>query len=475
MMDNWQHILRLVEAGAGIQMDSRKVQAGDIFCAVPGVHTDGAQFIPHALAQGAAGVVVGPKARDAVPAGVPYAVVEDPLAALGELARLAWGKAGYPALVGVTGTNGKTTTTYLVEALLQRSGRRPGVMGTVACRWPGEEQPATMTTPDPITLHRILGRMAADGVDCVVLEVSSHALQQRRLAGLEVEVGVFTNLTQDHLDYHGTMDAYFAAKSRLFLDPASACRRAVVNADDPWGRKLLAARPDALTFGLQETADLRGCVRTMGLAGMDLELHWNGRTHSLHSPLVGMFNASNILAAIGVAIALDLPPAAWDALETAVGAPGRLQRIPHPRGVHVFVDYAHTPDALEKVCATLRALEPGRLLVVFGCGGDRDAGKRPLMGAAAARYAHVVVVTSDNPRSEDPEAIIDAIMPGLAGAPQVVQEVDRRQAIARALAEARPGDAVLIAGKGHERVQILGNQTIPFSDVQVAQELAQCT
>ncbi|MDK2873153.1 MAG: UDP-N-acetylmuramoyl-L-alanyl-D-glutamate--2,6-diaminopimelate ligase [Desulfomicrobiaceae bacterium] len=472
-MDDLRQIEDLVRRGARLCSHSGQVTAGDVFIALPGTHVDGARFVPDAVSRGAVAVVT---ARGvAVPAGVLHAEVENPAQTLGELARIAYGGAGYPCVVGITGTNGKTTTTYLVEAILAASGRKVGVVGTVACRWPGNEAPSSMTTPDVLTLHQTLGRMARDGVDTVVLEVSSHALHQNRLAGIAVEIGVFTNLTQDHLDYHHTMEEYFAAKALLFHAQGKACRLAAINADDPWGRRLAQSRPDAVTFGLAEHADVRGCVQRMDLTGMRLAMTWQGRRWEVASPLVGAYNAQNLLAAQTVGLLLGLDPNTFAvALEHAGGAPGRLERVPHPRGVHVFVDYAHTPDALDKVCATLRAVGKGRLIVVFGCGGDRDPGKRPLMGEAVARHAHVAVVTSDNPRSEDPEAIIDAVMPGLAQAPRVLRESDRRTAIALALAEARPGDAVLIAGKGHESVQIIGQRRLPFSDVAVARELAAC-
>ncbi len=476
-MDKLAQVVALVRAGAAVCSHSGQVTPGGVFVAVPGTAVDGTRFVPEAVARGAVAVVVARDRLVAVPAGVVLAAVDDPREALGVLAAAAYGGEGYPRLVGITGTNGKTTTSYLVEAILRAAGKRVGVLGTVACRWPGQSLPAAMTTPDTLTLHHLLGQMQQAGVDTAVLEVSSHALHQHRLAGLMVEVGVFTNLSQDHLDYHQTMEEYFAAKARLFLHPQHRCQQAAINADDPWGQRLLASRPEALSFGLRSEAAMRGRVVHMDLSGMRLEMQWGGTRWEVTSPLVGAYNAENLLAAQAAGLLLGLSPEDFPAaLAKAQGAPGRLERVPHPRGVHVFVDYAHTPDALDKVCATLRTVSgEGRLIVVFGCGGDRDASKRPRMGEAVARHADVAVVTSDNPRSEDPQAIINAIMPGLAAAPRVLREADRRVAIGLALAEARPGDAVLIAGKGHETVQIVGQERLPFSDVVVATELAQCS
>lgn len=472
-MDKLQQIEDLVRRGAGLRSHSGQVTAGDVFVALPGTRVDGARFVSHAVSRGAVAVVTARGVE--VPSGVLHAEVDNPAQTLGALAQIAYGGAGYPRVVGITGTNGKTTTTYLAEAILAACGHKVGVVGTVACRWPRHETPASMTTPDILSLHQLLGRMAHDGVDTAVLEVSSHALHQNRLAGIAVEVGVFTNLTQDHLDYHHTMEEYFTAKALLFQVQGKACRWAAVNIDDPWGQRLAQIRPDAVTFGMAAHAVLRGSVQRMDLSGMCLATCWKGRRWEVVSPLVGDYNAQNLLAAQAVGLVMGLDPDTFaPALAGACGAPGRLERVSHAGGVHVFVDYAHTPDALDKVCATLRTVGNGRLIVVFGCGGDRDPGKRPRMGEAVARHAHVAVVTSDNPRSEDPEAIIEAIMPGLARAPRVLREPDRRAAIALALAEAQPGDAVLIAGKGHESVQIIGQERLPFSDVAVARELVAC-
>jgi UDP-N-acetylmuramoyl-L-alanyl-D-glutamate--2,6-diaminopimelate ligase len=331
--------------------------------------------------------------------------------------------------------------------------------------------PSTLTTPDCLSLHELIGRMAADGVECVVMEMSSHALDQDRVAGLPVEVGVFTNLTQDHLDYHGDMEHYFAAKERLFLDAGAGCLHGLVNLDDGYGRRLKARRSDLLGFGIDATdAGLRGEIRESGTWGMDLVMHYEGRSWNVRTGLVGRHNVMNLLAAAGAGLLLGLAPEQLECLSSATGAPGRLERVPNSRGLDIFVDYAHSPDALEKVSVALKAMGFARLITVFGCGGDRDATKRPLMGQAVARHADMVVLTSDNPRTEDPESILDQIEPGLSQAARVLREADRRKAICLAIHAMRPGDALLIAGKGHEDYQIVGTEKRHFSDFEVVRE-----
>jgi UDP-N-acetylmuramoyl-L-alanyl-D-glutamate--2,6-diaminopimelate ligase len=328
-----------------------------------------------------------------------------------------------------------------------------------------------MTTPDCLSLHEIIGRMVRDNVDALVMEVSSHALDQERTAGLPMDIGVFTNLTQDHLDYHGDMERYFTAKSRLFLDDPARCHKGIVNIDDAYGRRLKDLRPDLLGFGLEsEDAGLQGEILGADATGMRLGINHGGQRWELSTGMVGRHNAYNLLSAVGAGLLLGLAPEECQALSAAKGAPGRLERVPNERGLHIFIDYAHTPDALEKVSSALREMGFKRLITVFGCGGDRDATKRPLMGQAVARYADAVVVTSDNPRSEDPETILDQIEPGLIGALQVMREVDRRKAIALAVGMMQPKDALLIAGKGHEDYQIIGTEKRHFSDFEVVRE-----
>jgi UDP-N-acetylmuramoyl-L-alanyl-D-glutamate--2,6-diaminopimelate ligase len=466
-----ENVLDMLRNGTGLRTHSARVQAGDVFVALSGTRVDGARFIDDALSRGARVVVHGPEASVTPREGVAYLSVADPARTLGVLARAAFGtESRLPRVIGVTGTNGKTTTAHLIHHLLRENGISAGLIGTVRCSWPGTDIPASMTTPDCLSLHELVGRMTRDGVDCLVMEVSSHALDQQRLAGLPVEVGVFTNLTQDHLDYHGDMERYFEAKARLFLG-AEPCARGLVNMDDAYGRRLKAERPDLLGMGVDAgDAELRAEIMSFGTWGMHLAVAHGDRRLELKTGLVGRHNASNLLSAVGAGLLLGLDFGAMECLGRAVGAPGRLERVPNDRGLDIFVDYAHTPDALEKVCVALKAMGFARLITVFGCGGDRDATKRPLMGRVVARHADVAVVTSDNPRTEHPESILDQIEPGLRGAGTVLREVDRRTAIGLAIDAMRPGDALLIAGKGHEDYQIVGTEKRHFSDFEAVQE-----
>lgn len=464
-------IVDMLEHGAGLYSHSGKVRPGGVFVAMPGSRVDGARFIDEAVARGAR-VVVHAQGAPARPVeGVCFVAVPNPVRTLGVLARTALGtKDRMPRVVGVTGTNGKTTIAYLLEYLLARNGVRAGLMGTIGCSWNGHFEPASMTTPDCLSLHGTIRRMVDDQVECVVMEVSSHALDQDRIAGVPVDVGVFSNLTQDHLDYHRTMDAYFAAKARLFWDLERRCAKGAVNVDDPRGRELLAGRDDLLGYGLDVPAELHGTVLDSGPRGMRLAMRYAGQSWELRTGLVGRHNASNLLACQGAGLLLGLTPEQMLVLADAPGAPGRLERVPNSRQLDIFIDYAHTPDALEKVAAALKAMGFARLITVFGCGGDRDATKRPLMGQAVARHADIAILTSDNPRTEDPESILDQVAPGLTEAPQVLREVDRRKAIGLAIERMHPGDALLIAGKGHEDYQIIGTTKTHFSDFEVVRE-----
>ncbi|ABM27759.1 UDP-N-acetylmuramoyl-L-alanyl-D-glutamate--2,6-diaminopimelate ligase [Nitratidesulfovibrio vulgaris] len=464
-----------------IRTDSRRVGPGDVFVAVPGVAVDGAAFITQAVAQGATMVVCRADGLQHLPeAAFAVAVHDDPRAALGALGQARYGTASLPfPVVGVTGTNGKTTITYLLEHLFASAGRRCGVLGTVSYRWPGHVETAPLTTPDCLQLHEMLGQMAGAGVDVAFMEVSSHALDQERVAGIRFAGAVLTNLTQDHLDYHGDMETYFNAKARLFRELPEVSKHCAVNADDPWGRRLLADLPGAVGFALtgapvSGTRHLHGEMLRCSTAGVHLRMHFEGRTWEVDSPLVGAHNASNLLAVQAVGLGLGLSPADFVHLENFTGVPGRLERITNDRGLDVFVDYAHTPDALVNVLRALRDVGFTRIVTVFGCGGNRDRTKRPLMGAAVAAHADVAVLTSDNPRHEDPLAIMEDVKPGLAGAREVVAEADRRKAIALALEMLRPGDALLVAGKGHEDYQQVGDRKLPFSDQQTIREILGC-
>ena len=472
--------------GVEVRSDSRAVARGDIFVAVPGVNEDGARFIPAAVEAGAAVVVCRPggpeqaAARNSVQAGGCRGVHhDDPREALWRLAEARWHTDDlHIKVLAVTGTNGKTTSTYLLERLFTDAGHKVGVLGTVSYRWPGHSEVAPLTTPDPLKVHSMLARMDAVGVDVAVMEVSSHAIDQQRVCGVPFAGAAFTNLTQDHLDFHKDMESYFKTKAKLFLELPKAEKAMAVNADDPWGRRLLELCPRALSFGLQQGPPRRrhlwGELLSAGTGGCHLRMHLEGRTWELRSPLVGAFNASNLLTVQALALETGLDPEQFTALESFTGVCGRLERVDNPQGLSVFVDYAHTPDALVNVLKALRGAGFKRIITVFGCGGNRDRSKRPLMGEAVARYADVAVLTSDNPRFEEPEAILQDVLPGLREAREVLVEVDRRAATAKALDMLDKDGALLIAGKGHEDYQIIQGVKHHYSDQEVVRELLHC-
>jgi UDP-N-acetylmuramoyl-L-alanyl-D-glutamate--2,6-diaminopimelate ligase len=457
-----------------LAVDSRMAVPGTLFAALPGTNVDGAEFAGQAVEQGAAAVLAGRQ----LALRVPVVVAGNPRLAFSLAAARFHGRPSEKLqLAGVTGTNGKTTTTYLVEQLSAARGLRAGVLGTVEVRWPGQRMAATHTTPESHELQALLARMADAGVQVAAMEVSSHALEQQRAAGCRFAAAAFTNLTRDHLDYHGTMEAYFEAKAKLFRELLPRGAPAVINIDDAYGRSLAeelraAARVRVLGFSARGNAEaeLRAERVQSGLQGVSFQL----QGVEVRSPLIGLHNVENLLTAMGLLHGLGAPLQDL-ARHTpgAAGAPGRLERVPDPKGGrNVFVDYAHTDDALARVLDALgsaagsRKSEAGsRLIVVFGCGGDRDRGKRPLMGEAAGRRADLTIATSDNPRTEDPLRILADVEPGLkkSGGRYRI-EPDRRSAIALALREARRGDAILIAGKGHERYQIVGQTKHDFDD-----------
>ncbi len=469
----------LARAVAAPTADSRQVPAGGVFVAVRGTAADGHDFLAAAWERGAGAVVVDreevfrresqrPENRSRT-----LCLVADSRRALAALAA-AW--YGYPArrlpLVGVTGTNGKTTVTHLLAYLLQQSGFRVGVVGTVSYRWPGVDEEAARTTPGPEKLQQLLARMVAAGVTHCIMEVSSHALDQERVAGLPFRLTVFTNLSHDHLDYHRDMEDYYRAKKKLFAGSWAAAVK-IVNRDDPWGSRLLGeVDPPVFACSCEEAAAYRATEISLTAAGSRFHLAAPGFQEWLESPLIGRFNVDNVLAAVAAADQLGCPAATIvREVSRLPQVPGRLERVPNGRQLHLFIDYAHTPDALEKVLLALRGCAARRrLLTLFGCGGDRDRQKRPRMGRLAQRYSDLVVVTSDNPRHEDPRAIIGDILAGMNDDGEVVVEPDRRQAIRRLLTVARAGDLVLIAGKGHEAYQEIGGRKLPFSDLQVVRE-----
>jgi UDP-N-acetylmuramoyl-L-alanyl-D-glutamate--2,6-diaminopimelate ligase len=446
---------------AALAYDNRLVRPGTLFFCVPGFTRDGHDFAPDAVARGAAALVV----ERPLDLGVPEVRVESVRAAMAPAAARFYGDPSSAlTMVGVTGTSGKTTTSFLVRALLEAAGIRTGMLGTVTSVVGGEERPVRHTTPEAIDLQCTLREMLDGGDRACAMEVSSHALELGRADAIDWDVAVFTNLSQDHLDFHPSMDAYFAAKRRLF---AAGPRVSVVNADDEHGRRLARELDGVVTYGLDAPdADVRATDVEIGFTGSRFRLG----DLTLSTPLVGAFNVSNCVAAVAVARALGVDDATIaDALPRIGRVPGRFEAVDEGQRFAVVVDYAHKPDALEKLLRAARELASGRVIIVFGAGGDRDRAKRPIMGAIAERLADAVVVTSDNPRSEAPEAIIGAILDGMQGEPE--WHVDRREAIAAAIEQARPGDVVLIAGKGHEQGQELaGGHKVPFDDVTVARE-----
>jgi UDP-N-acetylmuramoyl-L-alanyl-D-glutamate--2,6-diaminopimelate ligase len=464
---------------AGLTYDSRQVVPRGVFFALQGQHADGASFAGQAAARGAALIVA--QSPPPAGAGLPWIVVNDARRALAATAA-AWYR--HPSremqVVGITGTNGKTTTAYLTAAIFEAAGVRCGLLGTVTYRIGGQDREATRTTPEAPDVERLLREMADSGCGAAAIEVSSHALALHRADDIRFGAAVFTNLTREHLDFHRDMDAYFAAKKRLFdmLEPGAP---AVINVDDPRGSTLAGSVARPVTYGIDRPADITPGPLTFSLDGLRFDVRTPRGRLQVQSPLVGRPNVYNILAAIGVATALGLP---FDAIERGVASldrvPGRFQVVSSPADeITVIVDYAHTDDALRNLLEMARPLTRGRLLTVFGCGGDRDRSKRPLMGAVAARLSDVVILTSDNPRSEDPARIIEEIERGLAagaardpkkGRPPHVEIVDRRAAILKAVQMAQPGDLVLIAGKGHEKTQVIGDRVLPFDDAVVAAE-----
>jgi UDP-N-acetylmuramoyl-L-alanyl-D-glutamate--2,6-diaminopimelate ligase len=473
---------------ARLRDDSRLVEPGDLFFAVPGSKRDGRGFIEQALARGAHVIVSeaplpAAAARAAHP-GVAWVEVPSARKAVALMAARHFGAAGALCFTGVTGTNGKTTLTYLMEAILAAAGRRPAVVGTVSYRFADILVPAPNTTPGALFLQGLLAEMQAAGATDVSMEVTSHALDQDRVGGCRFRVAGLTNVTLDHLDYHGTMERYFGAKEILFRELLTADGVAVLFADREDGRRMRpAVNPAArvLTVSLDPAvaADVRVVEQHLGSAGTRARLATPWGPLELDSPLVGDFNLANLCLAAGMGLGHGLSPdVIAQGLARQRGVPGRLERVGNEAGVLCVVDYAHTPDALERALGALRPLTAGRLLVVFGCGGDRDPSKRPVMGQAAARLGDLAFVTSDNPRTEDPARIVEAIVDGvertgairlspatLAAAERgFVVEVDRRAAIRRAVNAARAGDTVLIAGKGHEDYQILGTEKVHFDD-----------
>ena len=469
---------------AGITSDSRSVREGDLFAALRGEQHDGHDFLEGAVRNGAVAVLVE-EADTSLP--ITQIVVPDTRAIAGKVADAFYGHpADVLSIIGVTGTNGKTTTTYLIDSILQSAGIQSGLLGTISYRHGGKCTTASHTTPEAIELHRYMREMVDEGATHCVMEVSSHALAQRRVDGCAFTVGIFTNLTQDHLDYHQTMESYSASKARLFDSLIAHDGWAVVNIDDRLGREMARGIPHRL---LRYTLEGDGGEITVRhkyftVDGIDAELDTPAGRVALSSPLIGEFNLSNIVAAVGCGIALGLERGAIEEGISSMGrVPGRLERVTSPHGFMVFVDYAHTADALERVLKSLAGVKRGRIITVFGCGGDRDRGKRAVMGEVAVRWSTLAIITSDNPRGEDPLSIIAEIEAGVAGARRYepgeaptsggyMVIPDRREAIVRAVELADEDDIILVAGKGHEDYQIVGDKRLPFDDrVELAKAL----
>jgi len=456
-----------------IAYDSRRVQKNGLFVAMRGEKVDGHDFMDQAVEKGASVILAE---REEKHLRATCVVVENTRTALADLSAIFYGRpAQRLKLAAVTGTNGKTTTSFLIKHICEKAGLRCGLIGTVRYEIGERVLPAIRTTPESLDLQELLAQIANAGCRAAAMEVSSHALAQDRTRGLEWNVAVFTNLTQDHLDFHGTMESYFESKAKLFTQLGQQGNKkkpiAVVNIDDRYGQQLLDKidkRVAIVTYGMGARADFRASNYRVEFGGTSYQLDARGKSYLVRVPLIGRFNVANSVAALAAAngLGVDLRAAVLS-LGKSPQVPGRLEMVPAKRKFQVFVDYAHTPDALANVLKTLRELQPQRLIVVFGCGGDRDRQKRPLMGEIVERHADYAIITSDNPRKEDPSRIVAAIEKGFRST-HFEKIVDRTEAINRAIALAQPRDIVLIAGKGHENYQEFADHTVPFDDIQVA-------
>jgi UDP-N-acetylmuramoyl-L-alanyl-D-glutamate--2,6-diaminopimelate ligase len=449
---------------SGVTADSRTVKLGDVFVAIAGGKTDGARFIDSAIAAGALAVVAERATATPLPAGIAVMRVANARRALASIAARFFPRQPR-TIAAITGTSGKTSVAAFTRQIWAANGHRAASIGTIGIVSPRGESYGALTTPDPVELHSSLDALAGEGVSHLAIEASSHGLDQYRLDGLRIAAAAFTNITRDHLDYHQTFEAYLAAKLRLFAELLPAGAAAIINVDHEHAdavKSAAQARGLAITTVGRNGSGIRLLHSARDGFGQKLQLEHERKLYRIRLPLVGEFQAENALLAAGLAIATgDEAGAVFAALERLDGAKGRLERVGDSRGAQIFIDYAHKPDALAKALEALRPYAAGRLLVVLGAGGDRDRGKRPLMGAVAAAKADRVIVTDDNPRSEDPAAIRAAIM---AAAPGATEIGDRREAIRRAIADLRAGDILLIAGKGHETGQIIGDRIMPFSD-----------
>jgi UDP-N-acetylmuramoyl-L-alanyl-D-glutamate--2,6-diaminopimelate ligase len=467
---------------SGISIDSNKVREGYLFAALKGEKTDGHRYIDQALGNGASALLVEDALGRACP-GISVIVAEDSRESLAKAAANFYGNPSDElCLAGVTGTNGKTTVTYLLESIWREEKRKPGVIGTIEYRYAGSSVDAPMTTPESLDLMRLLREMRDSGVDCAAMEVSSHAIDRKRVLECHFDAAVFTNLTQDHLDYHGTIENYYNAKKRLFTellrDSDKKNKFSIVNIDDPFGREIAKEAPGTvMTYSLRDqSASVFAESCRVSEEGITARVNTPYGRVEIKSPLFGEHNLSNILAAVSAALSLGSSINAVERAVAGFGAvPGRLERVENPLGFQILVDYAHTPDALKNVLNAVRPLTAGKVILVFGCGGDRDRTKRPKMGIIGRELSDVLIVTSDNPRTEPPEGIIDEIERGVFQSGDDSRPYfrisDRKEAIRKALGIAREKDTVLIAGKGHEDYQILGTKKFPFDDRTVAGDI----
>ena len=449
-----------------ISSDSRNMKEGGLFIAIEGYRDNGLLYIEDAISRGARAIILEDRFKNQVKSydEVPFCFTSHARKCALNVSRVFYGNPsrGF-TLIGITGTNGKTTITYLIEAILRETGKNPGIMGTISHRFNNITRKAKNTTPDPIDIQSLFYEMKEGGVSHVIMEVSSHALAMDRIEPRDFDFAVFTNLSQDHLDFHGTMEEYFKAKARLFLG-LNENASAVINRDDSYGQKLLALiKGNVLTYGIIKKSDYMGRIDSLSIQGTKYTI--NGTEYSTR--LVGEHNVYNILAAHSLAKALEIDDETIGrAISGIKSIPGRFERVTFGKGYHVFVDYAHTPDALDHLLDAANVLKKGRIITVFGCGGDRDRGKRPKMGSIVERKSDIAIVTSDNPRTEDPAAIIEDIKEGLEGKNYMIIP-DRKEAIYMAVELAQKKDIVLIAGKGHEDCQILKEETIHFDDREV--------
>ncbi|MGB8952902.1 MAG: UDP-N-acetylmuramoyl-L-alanyl-D-glutamate--2,6-diaminopimelate ligase [Candidatus Aminicenantales bacterium] len=457
----------------GIACSSKKLMPRYLFAALKGLEKDGFDYVKEALTKGAAAILSErPKLPEIKKSWIQ---VYDSREALALCSANFYDHPSHKMkMVGITGTKGKTTITYLLEEIIRRAGGVPGVIGTVSYRWPSFHTEARMTTPEAPDMQCMMKDMAEHGTTHCLIEVSSHSLEQKRVWGISFDVAVFTNLSGEHLDYHHSMEDYFEAKKRLF-SLNSKKRTAVVNEDDPWGKRLISELPmTTITFGLEPSALVRGERYRFNGSGIEAIVRYPGGQTAISSSLTGKYNLYNILAAFAIALALNIPPQAiQEGIASLRQIPGRFEKIDNRLGLQIYVDYAHTDNALKNLLEAVRDLKPSRILLIFGAGGDRDKSKRERMGEVAATYADWIFLTSDNPRSEDPLAIIQEIEKGIlkAGAKKYTVMPDRREAIEKALTFGKKGDYILVVGKGHENYQILKNKTISFSDAEVIKNI----